>query len=198
MILKILSISFLLSLIVSCSEPEDKTITMSACAKKLSDGKIVECDENKDSSLDVTIKFINNLDLTNPGPDIPKLHEFHTAVKVNEKGVIELKNGEQIAFAGMQCDHIELKNYLKAFLIKDKDVRVVFLPTGFKKDNIVYAYIWEVFPDVEKEYKQRGWKNYGNPTHDTVLFSKWCKPAEQIGHKFHNRFTKIHLFNNSL
>ncbi len=194
MIFKTLTISILFSLLISCSEPEDRTITISACAKSLSNGEVVECDENAESSLDITIKFFNNLDKINPGPKIPALHEYHTAVNVNEKGVIELKNGQKIAFAGMQCNYIDLKKYIDGFMIKDKDARIVYLPTGYTKENIVFAYIWEVFPDVEREYKQRGWGNYGNPTHETVLVSKWCKPVEQEGHKFHKRFTKINTF----
>ena len=194
MIVKIFTIYFLLNILTSCTESNEMTTEVSACAKKLNNGDIIECDNESESNLDKISMFLNDLDKTNPGPSIPNVHDYHTAVRVNEKGVIELKNGDKIAFAGMKCNHPDLKKYLKAFFIKDKETKVVYLPTGYKEDNLIFAYVWEVSPTVEKEYKQRGWNNFGNPTHETALFSQWCYPIVQDGDKFHERFIKIREF----
>lgn len=173
-------------------------MTVSACAKNI-DGTvgIVECN-NDNSNLSKLRTFKKKLDNHLPGPDISKVKEFHTAISADKNGVIKLENGVNLSFSGMQCNHVDLKKYLDAFLVNDKDARLVYLPSGYKENNIEFAYIWGLFPHVNINQMKKYQNSYGNPTHETALFSDWCKPIEQANHNYHNRFLAINEYIKSL
>lgn len=198
--LRILSICLIISSLISCIESETRSISVSACATQLSNGDIknIACEEDKESNFDSIRSFLNDLDKNQPGPSIPDVYEYHKVISANNEGIIELENGVKLSFAGMRCKHVELEKYLVSFLIEDNNMRVVYLPTEYKEKDIVFAYIWEANPAIGKEYKQRDWNDYANPTYETALFSQWCEPLEQPGHKYHSRFSKIVEFTKSL
>ena len=178
--------------LLGCSKEDDlgkSTLSVSACSKKLTNGKIVDCviDKSAEDRLTNSFTFFENLDKSHPGPNGPdvldlKNSESYYVEYIDEGNVLHIENGHKISFAGLQCNNsVDFKRYLNAFFLGEKKHRINYELTGYEERGIKYAYIWEIGSEFDSL----------SPTNETVISSQWCFPIEQEGHQFHSRYTLI-------
>ena len=186
-------------LLISCSQDEDSSpksnlkISASACAQKLSDGSIKECEPNKkiSSNLSDSLEFSEKLNKQFPGPIFPGFNSQYKVVKATRYGILELENGKVVSLAGLKCDHVDLGRYQNVMLIKNTNSKITIEPTGLASNNIKYAYVWEVSAPMESSDSNISFGPSWSPINETAISSKWCTPIIQKEHRYHKRYNKI-------
>ena len=188
----ILSIILLITACENEVSTDKNIVSASACAKRLPNGDVIECDVDPKSeeSLDETLQKMMDLDKALPGPKGPNIFspdksKLFNVVDISEEYVIHLENDEKIIFAGLECKPNEdLYKYLNVVFLESKDNKVFYLPSGYEIDGAKYSYIWEVSIDAN---------GYGSssPLNETAITSKWCEPIKQDRHLYHERYLSL-------
>lgn len=157
-----------------------------------SDGSAKECKPRKEvqDELREDLNFLQELNQTLAGPQFPGFDNPYKVVRATRHGLLELEDGQLVLLAGLDCNHQDLKKYLDGVLVKNERNKIVFVPTGLKLDNQIFAYVWEVttleLSDIEVEFA-----GTFSPTNENTLSNKWCEPLRQDRHRYHQRYVKI-------
>jgi hypothetical protein len=190
-------ISFIL--FMSCTDGEQKSegkvVSSTACAKRTSDGAVVDCEPSKDalSNLDNLMAETKRIDGEYPGPGDPSLEKIYSVRSIDVDGTINIEKGVQLRFAGLECDHQDLIKYLKATFVGKSPSKLSYIETGYTQGKAIYAYIWEVNTNIGGDLEEGDIK-FGpivSNINETALTSSWCSPKKQDGHKYHERYLQL-------
>lgn len=126
-----------------------------------------------------------------PIAEISEIKNLNKLKLILPNGDLKLDDGKILRLAGCECGlgYIE---YLKN-VTKDEGFRIYFTPSGFEKNEAIYAYIWCVFisdeDDTSSEDISMGPMFF--PLNETMVINKWCKPVKQPHHKNHSRYKAL-------
>ncbi|MDJ0779144.1 MAG: hypothetical protein QNJ85_14845 [Gammaproteobacteria bacterium] len=185
--------------ILGCSETIDSEdgnlIIASACAKKLSDGSIVECDPSskpvgKYGSIILKVVKINK---SFPGPEDPLTRgiskdQLHQVKEISVGGGIRLENGILLKLAGLKCESEEATRYLEDVFLNRHKAKLYFQLTGYELNQYKYAYIWGVYLNSDEQDSEISSAITPN---EHVLIEGWCQPIPQENHRFHERYKRV-------
>ncbi len=203
--MKILSsILFAVLFLTGCdnsgSKNSTKYISASACAKRLSNGEIVDCtpSELNEKQQTSALYKIMEIDEENPGPKQPDILNLGNTQLFNVKeisinGIILLENGVKLKLAGLECRNEEAVKYLRAVFLNADASKLAYSLTGYTDGQYKYAYVWEIGSLNEPDF---------GPTlsssNETVITSGWCKPIKQEKHLYHSRYKRFEEIANEL
>lgn len=186
--------------LTACEKPETTSIngreyiSASACAKRLSNGEVLDCqpsDEARDELRNMLRQTLT-IDKEHPGPKGPDIlnleyTRLYRVRSISNEGVILLENdGTELLLAGVECDIGPSLDFLKASFIRDQSARLAYLSTGLTDGKREYAYIWVVAMTDNSDF---------GPTlssiNEGLITSGWCKPVMQEKHFFHRRYQRL-------
>jgi hypothetical protein len=185
--------------LLGCEKSETITIdgkeymSASACAKSMPNGQVVDCDPSEDDqdNLRHIIQQSQIINRENPGPIAPDLlnlekTKWHAVKAIDEVGVIKIENGVDLYPAGLKCVATPTVDSLKGSFLRDSSAKLAYTPSGLKKGNIEYAYIWVLGSTDNPEF---------GPTlssiNENLIVGDFCEPEEQKEHKYHQRYQRI-------
>ncbi len=196
--MKILSVILLTMLFLTGCENSDsknstKYISASACAKRLSNGEVVDCTPSESMQNQHTsfLHQIMKIDEENPGPKGPDiLHLENTKLfivkEVSNNGALLLENGIKLKLAGLDCMNEEAVKYLRAMYHNSGATKLAYLLTGYTDGEYKYAYVWEISllnePDIGP---------ISSSSNESLITSGWCKPIKQDNHLYHSRYKML-------
>lgn len=200
--MKILSIILLTILFLTgCENSDSKNyISASACAKRLSNGEIVDCApsesmQNQQNSFLHQIMEINEESPGPKGPDIFHLENtrLFNVKEISNNGTILLENGVKLKLAGLECRNEETVRYLRAIFLNTDASKLAYSLTGHADGQYKYAYVWEIGflnePDIGPTLSS---------SNESLITSGWCKPIKQDKHLFHSRYKRLEKVGNEL
>lgn len=184
----------------SCSQPESeeqeiRKIEISAGAVANSDGTVSDYEPSDEDlkSLQVFSDKLRSIDKRFPGLEIDfkNIDDFFKVKQILNDYTLILENGERIGFAGCRCSRDFFTHLQITF--SDKESHVYYVPSGYSESNVTYAYIWEV--DLQIGDDNSPHKGPFGPAfsqlNETSMINKWCKPIEQKGHKYFERYVAL-------
>ncbi len=191
-------------ILCSCSERQDEALTSaSACAATSSKGQTIKCEvqDSERERLRESLMFSVELNRTHPGPT-PDLGEVkHEVASVSPEGYIQLENDVKLGLAGLDCDAKKIVEYFDATFFGNFSAKILFQATGDKKDDVQFAYLWEVSDIDSPETDDSLETELGpilSPINENAITSGWCNPIEQPNHEYHERYKKIAVHAESL
>jgi len=203
--MKTLSIILLAMLLSTGCENSDshngvKYISASACAKRLSNGEIVDCtpSESKQEQQTSALYKILEIDKENPGPKQPDIlnignTQLFGVKEISNNGIILLENDVELKLAGLECSNEEAVRYLRASFLNTGDSKLAYSLSGYTDGQYNYAYVWEVGSLGEPDF---------GPTlsssNENLITSGWCKPIKQEKHLYHSRYKRFEKIKNEL
>jgi hypothetical protein len=203
--MKIISVILLTMLLLAGCENSDsdngaKYISASACAKRLSNGEIVDCtpSESRQRQQTSALYKIMEINKENPGPKQPDIlnignTQLFNVKEISNNGVISLENGIKLKLAGLECRNEEVVEYLRAMFLNTDASKLAYSLTGHGNDRYQYAYVWEIGSLNEPDF---------GPTlassNETAITSGWCKPIKQEKHLYHSRYIRFENIKNEL
>ena len=186
-------------LLVACSQQEANkeniSISATACAEKISGGKVIECKSSEDTEayLDRMLSESSRINKEYPGPTMPGLDHLFEVQRITNDGEIYLNSGLMLKLAGVICHHPDLARSLKASFISPFQHKVSFKETGYQNNGMVFAYVWEVNTEFGNDLGDEALEL--GPTissiNENALTSGWCDPVIQKQHNYHKRYSEI-------
>jgi hypothetical protein len=173
---------------------EEAPVSASACAKRLSDGTVVDCEVSPDESkrLHESISAMRLINQKYPGPQEPDFANLYEVTSVDDRGRIKTSEGLLLMPAGVQCS-AEMIKFLRHIFLKEPRHKIAFVLTGDEAGDAKYAYMWGV--DNRPDEKATSNTVQFGPAYSSVneggITSQWCVPVPQKNHRYHERYKAL-------
>ena len=184
----------LVTTLFGCDNKVSKQFSVCARAVLKSDGS----DETRETTrkemkeIDQLQKMKEEIDRTNPGPEIPFDAKLHKVISIDSDSNITIEGGQVIQLEGIKC-FPGTSNYFRKLILGDSE-RIAFIPVlNQKGNNLISAYVWHASLSLMNDPELKDIVNSPtySPLNEVALTSRWCIPRETPHNKYFKRYVAL-------